>query len=91
MEITYIGIIVLLVVYLFIVVNKLNILKARVKSMEITLNQVANHVDMPEHPVNEELRLLVKEGKEVKAVKKAREVFGFSLIEGKKYVDSLDQ
>lgn len=91
MEITYIGIIVLLVVYLFIVVNKLNILKARVKSMEITLNQVANHVDMPEHPVNEELRQLVKEGKEVKAVKKAREVFGFSLIEGKKYVDSLDQ
>lgn len=91
MEITYIGIIVLLVVYLFIVVNKLNILKARVKSMEITLNQVANHVDMPEHPVNEELRLLVREGKEVKAVKKAREVFGFSLIEGKKYVDSLDQ
>lgn len=91
MEITYIGIIVLVVVYLFIVVNKLNILKARVKSMEITLNQVANHVDMPEHPVNEELRQLVKEGKEVKAVKKAREVFGFSLIEGKKYVDSLDQ
>jgi ribosomal protein L7/L12 len=42
-----------------------------------------------EEEVKDELKQLVKDGENVKAVKKAREHFGFSLLEAKQYVDSL--
>ncbi|MFB9861569.1 hypothetical protein [Salinicoccus siamensis] len=43
------------------------------------------------HPVNHELRQMVREGEEIKAIKKARQTFGLSLVEGKQYVDRLKQ
>ena len=32
---------------------------------------------------------LIKDGKDVKAIKKARETLGLSLLEGKEYIDKL--
>ncbi|TSJ63524.1 hypothetical protein FPQ13_09135 [Allobacillus salarius] len=35
------------------------------------------------------MRVLLKEGKEVQAVKEVRQAFGLSLLEAKQYVDGL--
>lgn len=40
-------------------------------------------------PQNEEIKQLVKEDQAIKAIKKAREIYGYSLIEAKKYIDYL--
>jgi len=61
----------------------------RIKGMKISLEQMRKAMDLPENPINDELRELIREGKEVRAVKKAREALGLSLVEGKKYVDAL--
>ena len=50
--------------------SKLNSLETRIKSLKFTLDQVANQVDVPEHPINEKLRRLLKEEKEFKLLKK---------------------
>lgn len=46
-------------------------------------------IDILEHPVNDQLRELLREGKDVEAVKLAREELGFMMVEGKEYVDEL--
>lgn len=69
--------------------SKLNSLEIRIRSLKFTLDQVANQVDVPEHPINEKLRRLLNEGKGVQAVKEARQVLGLSLLEAKQYVDDL--
>src|SRR5690625_2305975 len=61
----------------------------RIKGMKISLEQMRKAMDLPENPINDELRELIREGKEVRAVKKARVALGLSLVEGKKYVDAL--
>ncbi|WP_239984622.1 hypothetical protein [Lentibacillus sediminis] len=64
-------------------------LEARLKRTEFQLERIAEKVGVREHPVNERLRQLKEEGKNVEAVKEAREQFGYSLVEAKKYVDEL--
>lgn len=43
-----------------------------------------------EYPINEEIKQLVDDEKVVQAVRLARESYGYSLLEAKRYVDSLD-
>ena len=69
--------------------SKLNSLEARVKSLQFTLERVANQVNVPEHPINEKLQGWLKEGKDIQAVKEAKQVLGLSLLEVKQYVDAL--
>ncbi|MFS0752558.1 hypothetical protein [Oceanobacillus sp. 1P07AA] len=45
--------------------------------------------DYTDHPIHQQLLLLIDQQQDVKAVKLARETFGFSLLEGKRYVDWL--
>lgn len=78
-----------LLVIIFMLYDKLTKLEMRFKSMKATLDQIALQVEIPEHPINDELRKLLKEGKDIQAVKKAREVLGLSLLEAKQYVDAL--
>lgn len=78
-----------LFVIIFMLYDKLTKLEMRFKRMKATLDQIALQVEVPEHPINDELRILLKEGKDVQAVKKAREVLGLSLLEAKQYVDAL--
>lgn len=83
------GLVVIVFLLVTTVSSKINSLETRIKSLKFTLDQVAKHVDVPEHPINEKLRNLLKEGKEVQAVKEARQGLGLSLLEAKQYVDGL--
>ncbi|MFE6168640.1 hypothetical protein ACFVP8_12340 [Viridibacillus arvi] len=86
MEFYIVNILILFIcLYLFSTVNKLN---SRVKGLEYTLEHISEQVDVPES-INNELRQLLKEGNDVKAVKRVRETLGLSLIEAKQYIDVL--
>lgn len=81
----------LIVVFLLIttVIDKLNKLENRMKNIKITLDQIATVIEVPEHPINNELRKLINEGKEIQAIREVRTVLGLSLLEAKQYVDAL--
>lgn len=79
-------ILLLAVGYLLTMISKL---ESQLKGIKYTLHQVAKKVDIPEYPINDHLRQLIKEGKDVEAVKVARETLGLSLIDGKHYIDAL--
>ena len=83
------GLVIIIFMLITTVTPKLNSLETQIKSLKFTLDQVANQVEVPEHPINDKLRKMLKEGKEVKAIKEARQVFGLSLVEAKQYVDKL--
>ncbi|HEY2491346.1 MAG TPA: hypothetical protein VGI33_00185 [Paenibacillus sp.] len=86
MEYTLMSIVLLLLIYLIVTIDKL---QGHIKSMQYTLDQVAKKVEIPEAPINDDLRKLLKVEKDVQAVKLVRENMGLSLIEAKKYVDAL--
>jgi len=86
MEYILIIIAFLIIIHLTAKVDKL---EGRIKGIQYTLDQVTKQLNLPENPINNELRKLIKEGEEVQAVKKARENLGLSLIEGKEYIDRL--
>lgn len=84
------GALVVGIVMLFVTVSgKLDSLESKVKNLKVTLEQIAKQMEVPEHPINDKLRNLVKEGKDVQAVKEARQVLELSLLEAKQYVDNL--
>lgn len=64
-------------------------LTSRVKDLELKLVHISKQSDVPESPINNELRQLLKEGNDVKAVKRVRETRGLSLLEAKQYIDVL--
>ncbi|MFD1851630.1 hypothetical protein [Oceanobacillus bengalensis] len=83
---------ILIFIAFLIIINvtaKVNKLEGRIKRMQYTLDQVTKQSGLPENLINDELRKLIKEGEDVKAIKKARETLGLSLIEGKEYIDKL--
>lgn len=86
MDYTIILLLLIGVLYLAVKIDKV---EGRMKSMQNTVNRLVEHFDLPESPVNNELRILIKKDEEIKAIKRAREEFGFSLLEGKEYVDRL--
>lgn len=87
MEFNIIDVLILFIcIYLLASVIQLN---GRIKGLVYTLDQISKQIDVPESPINKELRQLLNEGNDVKAVKRVRETLGLSLIEGKQYVDAL--
>ena len=82
----------LIIVFVLIttVIDKLNKLENRMKNIKITLDQIATVIEVPEHPINNELRKLINEGKEIQAIREVRTVLGLSLLEAKHYVDALE-
>ncbi|OZT76858.1 hypothetical protein CFN03_09975 [Salinicoccus roseus] len=83
------SVVAILLFTVFILMSKIDRLEGRIRNTQQILEQIAAQYDMPENPVNDELRHLINEGKETQAIKRAREALGLSLIEGKQYVDSL--
>ncbi|MFF2879200.1 hypothetical protein ACFVR2_23195 [Gottfriedia sp. NPDC057991] len=81
----------LIIVFVLIttVIDKLNKLENRMKNLKITLDQIATVIKVPEHPINNELRKLMNEGKEIQAIREVRTVLGLSLLEAKHYVHDL--
>lgn len=88
MEYTLLSISLLIVFIVISLLSKVDKLEGRLKSMQYTLAQLANTSGV-ENPINEDLRKLIKDGKDIKAIKKARETLGLSLVEGKEYIDQL--
>ncbi len=87
LEYSFIEILILFIgVYLLFTVIKL---VGRVKSLKYTLDQMSKAMNVTEMPINQELRQLLDEGNDVKAVKRVRETLGFSLVEAKQYIDAL--
>ncbi|EOA3903296.1 hypothetical protein ACO11K_002284 [Bacillus cytotoxicus] len=64
---------------------------ARLKRIETRLELITKQMRIREiePEINHELRQLVRDGKTITAIKKAREAFGYSLLEAKEYVDAL--
>ncbi|ODG91098.1 hypothetical protein BED47_08720 [Gottfriedia luciferensis] len=90
MEFTLLGLVLVIVFVLFTtVIDKLNKLENRMKNIKITLDQIAKVVEVPEHPINNDIRKLLQEGKEIQAIREVRSVLGLSLLEAKQYVDAL--
>lgn len=87
MEYTFIGALVVLLG--LIILNKIAIMEKQIKNQKFILDQISEQLEIPEHPVNDEVRKLLKEQNYVEAVKMVREVLGLSLIEAKQYVDRI--
>ncbi|AMX00035.1 hypothetical protein [Rummeliibacillus stabekisii] len=84
-----------LIIILFLIAlnlwTKVDSLEGRIKGLQYTLKQLTKQSGLPENPVNAALRKLIKEGEDIKAIKKARETLGLSLLEGKEYIDKLKE
>lgn len=94
MELTLIETLLLFIgvslLYLIIKIDsRINKIDNDIKGIKYTLDQISKQVDVPENPINKELRQLINEANDVKAVKLARETLGLSLLEAKQYVDAL--
>ena len=87
MEFNFVEVLTLFIVlYLFFTVIKLN---GQVKGLKYTLDQVSKKTGIHKNPIDTELKELLNEGNDVKAVKRVRETLGLSLIEAKQYIDAL--
>lgn len=69
--------------------TKVVALEGQIKGMKHTLKELAKQNDLPENPINDEVRALLEQGEGVKAVKLLRESLGLSLVEAKQYTDRL--
>ena len=79
----------LLLVLIIYLLTKISKMEHRIKAMSETINRLTDKVKLAEPAVNKELRQLIKEGKEIEAIRRARQEFGLSLVEGKQYIDQL--
>lgn len=84
------GIIAVLFIMIgFYLLFKVMKIEEQLKGVKYKLDLISKEINVPENPINDELRTLIDSGEDVKAVKKAREVLGLSLVEGKQYIDTL--
>lgn len=86
----YTILILLFIVIMYVAIKiRLDKVEGDIKVIHNTLNRLVDHFELPESPINNQLRALIQQDEEIKAIKKAREEFGLSLIEGKQYIDRL--
>lgn len=71
--------------------QQIQALEVRMKHMSKRIEQLEAEVTLEEPAINDELRRLIAEGQEVRAVKAARVAFGYSLLEAKQYIDGLKE
>lgn len=83
------GIIILIIggMLLYIMANIIQ-LKDDVGRTQRTLNKIVDHLNISDN-IDEELKKLICNGKEIQAVRKYRYETGASLLEAKKYIDTL--
>ncbi|MGD7024865.1 hypothetical protein FZC79_15200 [Rossellomorea vietnamensis] len=78
--------IVSILIYVLITVIRL---EGRIKGIRYALDQISKKAGVPEKPINNELRELIRKDQEVQAVKEVRETLGLSLVEAKQYIEAL--
>lgn len=67
-------------------------LQKEIARTNLTLDKIAKHMGIPDTPainIDDELKMLIADGKKIEAVKRYRMVTGYGLKESKEYVDSL--
>lgn len=64
-------------------------MQEKVNRMNSNLFKVSKQVGVPQSPLGDELKDLVRKGKRIHAIKELREGTGLGLLEDKNYVDSL--
>lgn len=80
---------VLVVLVGLMVSSRMTAMEKRMRQQQNTLNQMANQLGIPEPPVHEEVKQLLADGQDIKAIKIVREELGLSLVEAKQYVDAI--
>lgn len=86
-ELWVISVFSLLVLGSYLLFNRMH---KRIESLEKRLNELSSgNLAEAKYVVNEELRIMLRRGKFIEAVRKAREEFGISLLDAKRYVDKL--
>lgn len=80
---------VLVVLVGLMVSSRMTAMEKRMRQQQNTLNQMANQLGIPEPPVHEEVRQLLADRQDIKAIKMVREELGLSLVEAKQYVDAI--
>lgn len=80
---------VLVVLVGLMVSSRMTAMEKRMKQQQATLNQIANQLGIPEPPVHAQVRQLLADGQDIKAIKIVREEIGLSLVEAKQYVDAI--
>lgn len=87
MDLNFIEMLILILV-LFLSANVYK-LQGQIKGLKYSLDQISKQMDLPNDPANKEVQTLIDTGEDIKAVKRSREIFGFTLLEGKEYVEAL--
>ncbi len=86
-EMWFFSVFSLLVLGAYLLINRMD---KRIATLEQQLNDLSSgNQTETEQAVNEELRKMLRRGKIIEAVRKAREEFGISLLDAKRYVDKL--
>ncbi|WP_433938460.1 hypothetical protein [Paenibacillus lautus] len=81
--------IILVVLVGLVASSRMTAIEKRMKRQQATLNQIASHLGIPEPPVPAEVKQLLQDGQDIKAIKTVREELGLSLVEAKQYVDAI--
>jgi ribosomal protein L7/L12 len=84
-------IIAILVVIVLILLSSISDLQNKIRKMNTVLEKISDQVGVPEDPVNNDLRILISEGKKIEAIRKCRESTGLGLKEAKDYIDDLER
>jgi len=79
----------MLVLGLLILSGRVDSLQKTVAHMNSTLFKIAKQVGITEPPLDEQLKILVNDGKKIQAIKELRKSTGLGLKEAKDYVDNL--
>ncbi len=86
-EMWFFSVFSLLVLGAYLLYSKMD---KRIAMLEKQLNELSSYNQAEsQQAVNDELRLMLRHGKIIEAVRKAREEFGISLLDAKRYVDKL--
>ncbi len=86
----------LLIIYLFYSIfekRKIQLLERKLARMQLLLNRMADKIGVEEFDSNEDQEILdlLLQGAKIKAIKKARELYGMDLLEAKTHVEQLEK
>ncbi|NMO97822.1 hypothetical protein [Paenibacillus lemnae] len=73
----------------FLILNRLTHVDQKLNYQRRKLDQIASHLGITDHELEQRLIQLIQGHQEIQAVKEAREALGLSLLEGKQYIDKL--
>lgn len=84
------AIIIVILLFIYMVTSsRIKALENQIKSMKVKIDQLSINGDVQVNPVDDDIRKILHEGKDVRAVKAVRDALGLSLLDAKQYVDAI--